>query len=237
MSQQLQQSTQPQIPAVWANFAALLGVSPGEAKQVLEVQIMPKGSAAEKLAFLSVCSEYRLNPLLNQIYAFPGKSGGIKPMVSIDGWIAMVNRHPEYDGSSFSYEDRGGKPYAVTCKMYRKGRAHPVEVTEFLDECQRSSEPWQKTPRRMLRHRAFIQAARLAFGFGGLTDEDELVASPAPKQEPRLAEVERLTLAMDPKRAPVAAQTEQQPEPEPQAEPEAEQPAEAEVEESFEGRF
>ena len=32
---------------------------------------------------------------------------------------------------------------------------------------------WQKWPRRMLRHKALIQAARVAFGFAGLSDEDE----------------------------------------------------------------
>ena len=33
--------------------------------------------------------------------------------------------------------------------------------------------PGNPTPRRMLRHKAMIQCARLAFGFGGIYDQDE----------------------------------------------------------------
>jgi hypothetical protein len=36
-------------------------------------------------AFLIVAKEYDLNPLTKEIYAFPGKGGGIVPIVSIDG--------------------------------------------------------------------------------------------------------------------------------------------------------
>ncbi|EOJ4766922.1 recombinase RecT, partial [Escherichia coli] len=33
--------------------------------------------------------------------------------------------------------------------------------------------PWQSHPKRMLRHKAMIQCARLAFGFAGIYDNDE----------------------------------------------------------------
>ncbi|EOT6142437.1 TPA: recombinase RecT, partial [Escherichia coli] len=33
--------------------------------------------------------------------------------------------------------------------------------------------PWQSHPKRMLRHKAMIQCARLAFGFAGIYDKDE----------------------------------------------------------------
>ena len=36
-----------------------------------------------------------------------------------------------------------------------------------------TTEPWKRWPRRMLRHKALIQAARIAFGFAGIYDEDE----------------------------------------------------------------
>jgi hypothetical protein len=45
-------------------------------------------------------------------------------------------------------------------------------VTEFLAECKRGTEPWKNMPRRMLRHKALIQCARVAFGFA-LYDDDE----------------------------------------------------------------
>jgi len=136
--------------------------------------VMPKGHTNEQFAALMlVASEYDLNPIVKEIYAFPAKGGGIVPIVSIDGWINLVNSHPKCDGFTFQTErDESGKLVSVTCQMYRKDRSHPVEVTEYLIECKRNTEPW-KMENRMLRHKALIQAARYAFGFSGIYDEDE----------------------------------------------------------------
>ena len=62
---------------------------------------------------------------------------------------------------------------SCTCIIYRKDRSRPVKVTEFMDECKRGTGPWQSHPRRMLRHKAMIQCARLAFGYAGIYDQDE----------------------------------------------------------------
>lgn len=136
--------------------------------------VMPGKTTNEELAmFLIVANELELNPVAKEIYAFPKKGGGIQPIVSIDGWIKMVNRRPEYDGCEFDFHyDDAKKLVACSCRMYRKDRAHPVVVTEYLIECIRNTEPW-RMQHRMLRHKAFIQAARLCFGFAGIIDEDE----------------------------------------------------------------
>lgn len=125
-------------------------------------------------AFLSVAHEYSLNPFTREIYAFPRKEGGIQPIVSVDGWIKLVNRHPAFNGVDFSEHLSEGQLLAVSCTIYRKDRGHPTSVTEYLTECYRNTEPWRQMPNRMLRHKSFIQCARLAFGFAGLSDEDEL---------------------------------------------------------------
>ena len=58
--------------------------------------------------------------------------------------------------------------------MYkRQDRKRPVKTIEYLDECFRSTDPWKQMPSRMLRHKALIQCARLAFGFSGILDVDE----------------------------------------------------------------
>lgn len=139
----------------------------------------PKGrdsralTKAEFGAFMVVANEYGLNPLTKEIYAFPAKGGGIVPVLSIDGWVSLVNSHKQCDGFEFEMEhDDKGALVACTCKMYRKDRSKPVAVTEYLDECIRPTEPW-KMKHRMLRHKAMIQAARYAFGFSGIYDEDE----------------------------------------------------------------
>jgi len=149
-------------------------------KNVLLKTVFPqdKPVTLEQLAnFCAVAHEYKLNPLIREIFAFPSKSGGIIPIVSIDGWITMVQRHPQYDGHSFVHEWKdgkvGGQLISMTCLMRRKDRQHPIENTEFMEECRRDTDPWKKWPSRMLRHKCFIQSARYAFGLSGIYDEDE----------------------------------------------------------------
>ena len=133
-----------------------------------------KGASNEELMVLTVvANEYGLNPLVKELYAFPAKGGGIVPVVSIDGWLRMVNDHPQMDGMETTYEENShGALISCTCKIHRKDRNHPTIATEFLAECKRNTDPW-KMERRMLRHKAIIQCARIAFGFSGIHDEDE----------------------------------------------------------------
>lgn len=135
---------------------------------------MPSNATNEEFAaFMMVAKEYNLNPILKEIHAFPKKGGGIQPIVSIDGWISLVNQHPQCDGYTFDWNlDPKGEPISCKCTMHRKDRTHPVVVDEFLSECFRNTEPW-KMKHRMLRHRALMQAARYAFGFSGIMDQDE----------------------------------------------------------------
>lgn len=149
-------------------------------QDVLLKTIFPQNQVAtmEQLAsFCAVAHEYRLNPLVKHIYAFPSKGGGIVPIVSIDGWISLVQRNTLYDGHSFAYTwkdgEVGGKLVSATCILRRKDLQAPIEHTEFMEECARDTEPWKKWPRRMLTHKAFIQASRYAFGLSGIYDPDE----------------------------------------------------------------
>lgn len=124
-------------------------------------------------AFCLVAKEHGLNPFTKEIFAFPA-NGGIIPVVSVDGWLKLINGHPAFDGMEFvDVTDDKGALVSVTCKMFRKDRAHPVIVTEYMSECARGTDTWKKWPARMLRHKATIQAARYAFGFAGIVEPDE----------------------------------------------------------------
>jgi phage recombination protein Bet len=130
-------------------------------------------SREEFAAFLLVAKEYNLNPLLKEIYAYPAKGGGIVPIVSVDGWVNLINSQAALDGLEFAIEHTDtGALVSITCRIYRKDRSRPIEVTEYLSECIRNTEPWAMK-HRMLRHKALIQCARYAFGFAGIYDEDE----------------------------------------------------------------
>lgn len=159
-------------------MANRLSIDPAKLHQTLKNTVFAKANDEEFMALVMVSNRYDLDPLLKQIFAFPAKSGGIVPVVSIDGWLHIINSHPQMDGMTFQHiRNDGGDLEAITCRIFRKDRAHPVEITEYLSECQRNTEPW-KMAYRMLRHKALIQCARYAFGISGITDEDEAPNTP-----------------------------------------------------------
>lgn len=148
----------------------------------------------QMMALMVVANQYDLNPFTREIYAFPDKFNGIVPVVGVDGWSRIVNDHPAFDGVDFEYSEKrvAIKGTQISCHewiesvIHRKDRLHPIRVREHLDECYRTiNGPWQTHPKRMLRHKALIQGARIAFGFSGIYDQDEaerigdVVESPA----------------------------------------------------------
>ena len=143
-------------------------------EQTIKATVMPAGATNEQMAaFLLVANQYDLNPVTKEIYAFPSRGGGVTPVVGIDGWINLAQRRHEFDGLEFEYDNEGGEPKSCSCRIYRKDRGRPIVVTEYMDECRRPTDPWKSHPRRMLRHKAAIQAIRYAFGFSGIKDEDD----------------------------------------------------------------
>lgn len=164
---------------------------PQELVQTLKATAF-KGNAtdAQFNVLMIVATQYGLNPFTREIYAFPDKNNGITPVVGVDGWARIINIHPQFDGMEFTSDTE-----SCTCKIYRKDRNHPTTVTEYLEECKRPTQPWNSHPRRMLRHKAMIQAARLAFGFGGIYDEDEaerIETAEAPKEQKKDHELDSL---------------------------------------------
>ena len=129
-------------------------------------------SDAQLTALLIIANEYGLNPWTKEIYAYPDKYKGIVPVVGVDGWIRIVNEHPQFDGMEFV-----ATPDEVTCTIYRKDRSRPTVITEYMKECARGTDPWRQMPRRMLRHKALMQCARVAFGFALYDDEEGQVAA------------------------------------------------------------
>lgn len=156
-----------------AVMANRFNVEPARLLATLKSTVFKGASDDELLALVVVANEHQLNPFLKEIYAFPAKGGGIVPIVSVDGWNRLANSHPQMDGLEFDFEhDERGELVSCTALFYRKDRARPIKVTEYLVECRRATDPW-KMQHRMLRHKALIQGARVAFGFSGLHDEDE----------------------------------------------------------------
>jgi phage recombination protein Bet len=157
-----------------ATFAHRYGLEPNNMMRTLRGTVLrPSNNGAEPsneqvAAFMIVANQHQLNPFTKEIHGFVDKRGGIVPIVGVDGWAKLANQHPQYDGIDFQQDDE-----KCTCTVYRKDRAHPTVVTEYLSECKQASPAWSSHPKRMLRHRAMVQAYRLAFSFAGVYDPDE----------------------------------------------------------------
>lgn len=173
-------------------FAAKYSIEPeklmGILKQTAFKVQQGEVSNEQMAALLVVADQYGLNPFTREIFAFEDKYKGIVPVVSVDGWARIINERPELDGLEFHYPTKritapegGREAYEwIECVIHRKDREHPTKVREFLDEVYQPPRgankihgPWQTHPKRMHRHKTLIQCARVAFGFGGIYDEDE----------------------------------------------------------------
>lgn len=147
----------------------------------------------QMMSLLIVAEQHKLNPFTREIYAFPDKKNGIVPVVGVDGWASIINRKSSFNGMDFNESENmieidGGKrcPEWIECVIHDKNREHPVKAKEYLDEVYRPpfegtgkngpykiDGPWQTHTKRMLRHKAMIQCARIAYGFSGIYDLDE----------------------------------------------------------------
>lgn len=172
---QLVQAHRPGKKSILDHMAARLNMDPMGLQKTLLATVF-QGATNEEFASLLVVSEaYKLNPLTKEIYAFPKKGGGIMPLVSIDGWIRIINEHPQMAGIEWEdIPDDDGNLFAIECTIHRKDRERPIKVIEYLKECKQNTDPWNKMPARMLRHKSTIQCARYAFGFSGIYDPSDV---------------------------------------------------------------
>ena len=184
-------ATKPRTSLV-EKFAGKYGLEPTKMMATLkQTAFKQKGRNAQEItneqmaALVVVADQYNLNPWTKEIYAYPDQ-GGIVPVVGVDGWARIINEHPEFDGLEFQYADKlvenpecKPAPEWIECVVHRKDRSQPITVREYFDECYRPpfkagmKGPWQTHTRRMMRHKVLIQAARIAFGFTGIHDQDE----------------------------------------------------------------
>ena len=126
----------------------------------------PQLSEATQETCLRLIAEYRLNPRVDEIDLIQFEAGHWQVFITINGWAKLINAHPTFCGIEFSEasELEEGVPLWMGCAIYRTDRIKPIEIREYFTEMKTEHAAWQQMPRRMLRHRAMQQCARLAFG-------------------------------------------------------------------------
>ena len=126
----------------------------------------PQLSETTQETCLRLIAEYRLNPRADELDLVQFEEGRWQVFITVNGWAKLINAHPAFCGIEFSEasELEEGVPLWMRCAIYRTDRVKPIEVKEYFSEMKTEHAAWQQMPRRMLRHRAMQQCARLAFG-------------------------------------------------------------------------
>jgi len=126
----------------------------------------PQLSEVSQETCLRLIVEYRLNPRADEIDLVQFEEGRWQVFITVNGWAKLINAHPAFCGIEFSEasELEEGVPIWMGCAIYRTDRVKPIAVREYFSEMKTEHAAWQQMPRRMLRHRAMQQCARLAFG-------------------------------------------------------------------------
>ncbi len=140
-----------------------LGVEKGHMIETLKAQCFqnPANVSDTQLAtFIQVAQSLNLNPLLpGQLYAYPGKNGGIVPMIGPDGVFKLLASNPEIEGWTLKHETQDKE--MVCTAIIKHKRLGDISYTAYLSEWRVQSNPnWGSRPRHMLGIRALKHAAR-----------------------------------------------------------------------------
>ena len=147
------------------------------------LDLHPQVPAKTRLHLLRLARQYCLDPTQTEVIFVQYEKNDWQALISVDGWMTFINRHPAFIGITFSQscDEASHLDAWIECTIHRSDRAIPISIREYLSEVQGESEIWKQMPRRMLRHKALIQCARLAFGMSGSSMNDIASTSEEPE--------------------------------------------------------
>lgn len=112
-----------------------------------------------------------LDPLGGDAYLAPAPDRPAAPphvVLGLGGWLRLLNDHAQVCGIEFEEGPPSGDgqslPAWVACTIHRRDRTVPTTVREYMDEARGATGAWLTHPRRMLRHTALVQCARVVIG-------------------------------------------------------------------------
>lgn len=156
------------------NTPTTLDYSKAEIVATLKQTVAQGLNDAEFRLFVEHCRGTGLNPFKKEVWAI--KAGGrLQVMTGINGFLAIANGHPQFDGMEVEV-DSDEAPTKATCKVWRKDRKFPAVGVAMLKEYGKETPIWRQMPRVMLTKVAKSIAIREAFPqeLNGLYTEEEM---------------------------------------------------------------
>lgn len=174
------------------NTLPAIDYSDRETIETLKRTVAQGATDEEFRMFAELCKATGLNPFKREVW-FIKAGGRAQIMTGINGYLAVANRHPQFDGMEVSLEWDGSALRSATCKVYRKDRKFPSIATAIMSEWAGNTPIWKTKPSVMLAKVAKSIAIREAFSLelAGTYTEDEM---PKNFSAPIEVKVEALTV-------------------------------------------
>ena len=164
-------------------------------------------TTAQVNVLVSAASQYGVNPLAGELYPHIRWDGSCEAVLTREGWNRLAHSQEDYEGVEYEHsselvtlrEASEANPLPlkaynwVEAIIFRKGH-RPYRVREHLDECfkpesEGGSPYWLISPKRQLRHKAFVSALRSAYSLSSFVEPDEIKQADAlRKQEANIAQ-------------------------------------------------
>lgn len=176
--------------------------------QTIRDTVAVGATESEFAMFVQVCKSTGLNPFKREVW-FIKAGGRVQMMTGINGFYAIANKSPLYDGIEVGLVGRNGEYLPMTypgsdfigawAKVHRKDRKIPSEGVAMLSEYDKGQGNWKSMRRIMISKCAESIALRKAFPqeLNGLYTQEEMpveysgskqvetVATHQPKQAPK----------------------------------------------------
>lgn len=180
-------------PDLQRDASLVLGLMKADVYRVLrQVWKTSKGQPdltdAEMYIGMALIARYRLDPFARQIYVTRGKHG-VFAIVSVDGWIQILDRTEGYDGfeEEWHFRDEEQKDLVwIETKIFSKRFSRPIVYRAYRFEYETQGGFVSKTmPWHMLRHFALRHCARRFTPLGGnvVTEDEAKWMGAQPSQE------------------------------------------------------
>lgn len=142
--------------------------------RVIRDTVAQESTPSELAMFVNFCKSTGLNPFKKEIW-FIKAGGRVQMMTGLNGYLAIANRHPEFEGMEVEVDD-DENPTRATCKVWRRDRRFPSTGIALMKEYQKNTPIWKQMPRVMLTKVAKSIALREAFPqeLGGLYTAEEM---------------------------------------------------------------
>lgn len=178
------------------NQLTVINYSAPEVVRTLKATVANGLTDPEFMLFVEHCKGTGLNPFKKEVWAI--KAGGrLQLMTGNQGFHAIANTHPQYDGMETGFVGSEGQHLPMTyphndfigawCKVYRKDRRVPIEAVAMLEEYDKGQSNWKTMRRIMIVKCAESLALRKSFPqeLNGMYTAEEMPAEySTPKEVP-----------------------------------------------------